>query len=70
MASSYKTPRSGGISQKSTNQYSGSPSALSKEDLQAEIDRQEDIAQNATDPVLVQQAWLKLSELRSRYLST
>jgi len=69
IASTYKTPRAVGISKGSTRRTSDRTALLSKEELRAEIERQEEIAYSALDPAKVQQAWLRFSELRSRYLS-
>jgi len=69
IANTYITPRSVGRLQGSATRTSDGTSLLSKEELKAEMERQEEIACNALDPVKVQQAWLRFSELRSRYLS-
>jgi hypothetical protein len=69
IANTYITPRAVGTLQGSATRTSDGTSLLSKEELKAEMERQEEIACNALDPVKVQQAWLRFSELRSRYLS-
>jgi hypothetical protein len=69
IANTYITPRAVGTLQGTATRTSDGTSLLSKEELKAEMERQEEIACNALDPVKVQQAWLRFSELRSRYLS-
>jgi len=66
IANTYKTPRGVGISQSSTSRTSDKTNLLSKEELQAAIDRQEDIARHATDPATTQEAWQRFSELRAK----
>lgn len=65
IASIYKTPRGVGISKGSTSRTCDKTYLLSKEELQAEIDRQEDIARSTSDPIERQRAWRYFSDLQA-----
>jgi hypothetical protein len=66
IADTYKTPRGVGISKGSTSRTSDKTSLLSKEQLQAEIYRQEDIARSTSDPIERQRAWRRFSDLQAQ----
>jgi hypothetical protein len=57
------TPIGVGRLQGSATQISDGTSLLSKEELQAEIDRQEEIARSTSNPSVKQQAWRRFSDL-------
>lgn len=66
IANTYKTPRGIGISKGSTSRTSDKTSLLSKEELQAEIDRQDEIARSTSNPFEKQQAWRRFSDLMAQ----
>lgn len=63
IASTYKTPKSVGKSKGSTSRTSDKTYLPSKEELQAEIDRQDEIARSTSNPFEKQQAWRRFSDL-------
>jgi len=63
IASTYKTPRSVGKSKGSTSRTSDKTYLPSKEELQAEIDRQDEIARSTSNSFEKQQAWRRFSDL-------
>ena len=63
ITSTYKKPKSVGVSQGLTSRTSDRTSLLSKEELQTEIDRQDEIARSTSNPSVRQQAWRRFSDL-------
>ncbi len=63
IANTYIKPKSVGVSQELTSQALGRTSLLSKEEIQAEIDRYDEIARSTSNPYERQQAWRRFSDL-------
>jgi len=64
--STYKKPKSVGVSQGSTSRTCDKTYLLSKEQLQAEVNRQDEIARSTSDPVERQGAWRRFSDLTAQ----